>query len=34
MLVRRPGDHVHGAGPDLVVTTGAAVALDSLLTRH
>lgn len=33
MLVRRPGDHVHSAGPDLVVTTGAAVVLDRLLTR-
>lgn len=33
MLVRWPGDHVHSAGPDLVVTTGAAVVLDRLLTR-
>lgn len=33
MLVRRPGDQVDSAGPDLVVTTGAAVILDSLLTR-
>lgn len=33
MLVRWPGDHVHSAGPDLVVTTGAAIILDRLLTR-
>jgi len=33
MLVRWPRDHVHSAGPDLVVTAGAAVVFDSLLTR-
>jgi hypothetical protein len=33
MLVRGPGDHVHSASLDLVVTTGAAVVLDRLLTR-
>jgi len=33
MLVRWPGDHMLSAGPDLVVTTGAAVVLDRLLTR-